>query len=131
MAKQNKRRNKRQSSEAPKDSKHIPLSQPSKQIKYRRYAIWLVSVIIVVVAGISAWAIYKNLSQNSSGSAGVTGAIASTGDSSNSVTGGPQINFPEIEYDFGKIAQGAKVSHTFVVKNTGNAPLQLIKAAGT
>lgn len=44
---------------------------------------------------------------------------------------GPSIHFPEPEFDFGSIAQGAKVSHTFVVRNTGDEPLKLIRAKGS
>jgi len=46
-------------------------------------------------------------------------------------TGGPRIHFDEPSHDFGTIAEGAKVAHTFVLRNTGNEPLKLIKAAGT
>lgn len=44
---------------------------------------------------------------------------------------GPSIQFPESEFDFGSIAQGAKVSHTFVVQNKGDEPLKLIRAHGS
>lgn len=47
------------------------------------------------------------------------------------ISGGPKISFPEKSYDFGTIPQGSKVSHTFAVQNIGDAPLRLIKAAGT
>ena len=49
-----------------------------------------------------------------------------TADTVNSGT--PVIFFPETSHDFGSIAQGSKVSYTFVVRNTGDAPLKLIKA---
>jgi hypothetical protein len=48
-----------------------------------------------------------------------------------SIGHGPSIHFPEPSYDFGSIAQGAKVSHRFVVQNTGDEPLKLIRAHGT
>lgn len=44
---------------------------------------------------------------------------------------GPSIHFPEPSYDFGSISQGDKVSHTFVVQNTGDEPLKLIRAQGS
>ena len=45
------------------------------------------------------------------------------------VNGGtPKIFFPDTSHDFGSVNQGSKVSHTFVVRNTGDAPLKLIKA---
>jgi len=45
-----------------------------------------------------------------------------------SMTGGPSIHFPEPSYDFGVIEEGVKVSHTFIVQNTGDLPLKLIRA---
>lgn len=44
---------------------------------------------------------------------------------------GPSIHFPEPDFDFGSISQGDKVSHTFVVQNTGDEPLKLIRAKGS
>ena len=51
---------------------------------------------------------------------------SATADTGNDGT--PKIFFPETSHDFGSVAQGSKVSHTFVVRNTGDAPLKLIKA---
>ena len=36
---------------------------------------------------------------------------------------GPAITFEESKYDFGSVAQGGVVNHTFKFKNTGTAPL--------
>ncbi len=61
-----------------------------------------------------------------------TGSKGDQAVSENSVNGpAPKISFPEISYDFGTINQGEIVSHTFVVKNTGDAPLELIRAKGS
>lgn len=38
-------------------------------------------------------------------------------------TAGPVITFEESKYDFGSVAQGGMVDHTFKFKNTGNQPL--------
>lgn len=43
----------------------------------------------------------------------------------------PEITFEETEYDFGQIAQGTNVEHTFVFTNTGEAPLVLTGASST
>lgn len=41
----------------------------------------------------------------------------------------PVVEFAELEYDFGTINEGQVVEHTFEVKNTGEAPLVISKAA--
>lgn len=51
---------------------------------------------------------------------------STTADTVNSGT--PKIFFPDTSHDFGSVAQGSKVSYTFVVRNSGEAPLKLIKA---
>ncbi len=38
----------------------------------------------------------------------------------------PKIKIEPMEYDFGEITQGAVVKHTFVVKNEGDAPLEIM-----
>jgi hypothetical protein len=43
----------------------------------------------------------------------------------------PKISLPEVSFDFGHVNQGDKVTHKFVVKNIGDAPLTLIKAKGS
>ncbi|HEX8506371.1 MAG TPA: DUF1573 domain-containing protein [Hymenobacter sp.] len=43
---------------------------------------------------------------------------------------GPAITFEESKYDFGSVAQGGVVDHTFKFKNTGTAPL-VISNIGT
>lgn len=57
-------------------------------------------------------------------------AQASPGDSAQPA-GGPRIFLPETEYNFGTVAQDAKVSHKFIVRNVGDAPLKLISAKGS
>tara|TARA_B100000809_G_scaffold61015_1_gene57639 strand:- start:230 stop:700 length:471 start_codon:yes stop_codon:yes gene_type:complete len=44
---------------------------------------------------------------------------------------GPVMVFEETEYQFGKINQGEKVTHTFVFNNTGDAPLIINSASGS
>ncbi|WP_194777356.1 DUF1573 domain-containing protein [Pararhodonellum marinum] len=44
---------------------------------------------------------------------------------------GPVIDFNETSVDFGDITQGDKVEHTFVLKNTGSAPLVISNVAAT
>ena len=58
-------------------------------------------------------------------------ALASTSNSIKTTTAGPKIFFPEELHDFGTIARGSKVSHSFRVVNKGDEPLKLIKAKGS
>ena len=105
----------------------------SGRSNWKRRAIWPVAVLVVAVAVVSAWAILKNSPQSSPKAtstnqprAAATATKSENGD--NPVSDGPRISVPEASYDFGTIAQGSKVSHAFVVRNIGNAPLRLIKA---
>lgn len=43
----------------------------------------------------------------------------------------PDIKFDEEEFDFGKIIQGEKVSHSFFFRNTGNKNLIISSASGS
>lgn len=38
-------------------------------------------------------------------------------------TKGPKLVIKEMQFDFGKVAQGTVVSHVFEIKNAGNEPL--------
>lgn len=53
------------------------------------------------------------------------------GASAQESTSGPVISFKEKSIDFGDIVQGAKVEHTFVLTNTGAAPLVISNVAAT
>lgn len=44
---------------------------------------------------------------------------------------GPAIAFEEKLFDFGVIAQGDTVEHTFVFENVGSAPLKILSARGS
>ena len=136
MAKRNKKRSKRIDRTTTKSGKQLLSGQSSQQVKLKRYAIWSISGLIAIAAIVVAWTFFQNILHNTSDSTSMNQPQAAVpaanwGTDNNSVSGGPQINFPETEYDFGTIAQGSKVSHTFVVRNAGDAPLRLIKAQGT
>jgi hypothetical protein len=136
MARKGKKGIKQTTGTASKISKQMQTSSPRWRAKYGRYAIWSISGLLAVVAVVVAWTIFQNISQSSSESTSMNQSqaavpAANLGTDNNSVSGGPQISFPETSYDFGTIAQGSKVSHTFIVRNVGDAPLRLIKAAGS
>ena len=43
----------------------------------------------------------------------------------------PEITFEETEFDFGNIAKGTSVEHTFKFTNTGDAPLVITNASSS
>jgi len=43
----------------------------------------------------------------------------------------PVMSFDETEFDFGTIAKGTQVEHTFTFTNTGKAPLVIVDAKST
>ena len=99
--------------------------------------LWSVIGLLAVAAAVTAWTTMRKGTTEPPKSAAVDSSLTAppvdkpdTGKIA-VVTGSPQISFPETEHNFGTIAQGAKVSHKFVVRNTGDAPLRLIRAQGT
>ncbi len=42
--------------------------------------------------------------------------------------GKPEAFFPETTHDMGEVLKGKKIEYSFVVKNTGTAPLKIIQA---
>ena len=45
--------------------------------------------------------------------------------------GQPKAVFPAMEHDFGTVDRGAKLEHTFMVRNEGNAPLEILSVKPT
>lgn len=43
----------------------------------------------------------------------------------------PKAVFPAMEHDFGTVDRGAKLEHTFIVRNEGTAPLEILSAKPT
>jgi hypothetical protein len=135
MTKKDKRRIKPKCGTDSKIGKQLQLTSSTRAGR-SRYIIWSISILMVAIAMVSAWAIFGNSLRSSSETTSMNqsqpaGPSANSGSGSDSLYGGPQISFPEMSYDFGTIAQGSKVSHTFIVQNIGDAPLRLIKAQGT
>ena len=46
-------------------------------------------------------------------------------------TEGPKLAIPEKSFSFGKVVQGTKVEHTFVIRNKGKAPLRIEQVSMT
>ncbi|MFH2054340.1 MAG: hypothetical protein ABIJ61_00150 [bacterium] len=89
------------------------------------------SMLVVVVAIAGVWLLLGSHRQSSS-AASQTGAEVGR----DTVTQGPAVDGPRLEilemtHSFGNVSQNASVSHTFKVRNAGNAPLELIKAAAS
>ena len=89
----------------------------------------VIVIAIVVLLGLHSSTVTSGI--ESSVANQVSKSASDNSQSSNAVTGGPSIHFPEPSFDFGTISQGDKVSHTFVVQNNGDEPLKLIKAKGS
>lgn len=68
-----------------------------------------VALLLVFSSGLAAAA----------GEPPVAGAAASTG--------GPVVQLPETSFDFGEMYDGKEYLHEFIVKNVGNATLQIKK----
>jgi Protein of unknown function (DUF1573) len=113
------------------DQQSVKKDTKEKHLQNRK---WVFVILIEIIIAITAVILFsKGFGAFTSDSKNqVTSQSAGIGtDNDHSVpsnTQGPSIHFPEQSYDFGTISQGAKVSHTFVVKNIGAEPLKLIRA---
>ena len=66
------------------------------------------------------------------GVAFLTGAFAiAAARAEEAVTGKPAAVFPATLHDFGAVDRGEKLEHTFVVRNDGDAPLEILSAKPT
>lgn len=61
----------------------------------------------------------------------VSVSFAEDADTTQSSDMAPRISVPESEYNFDTALEGEKVVHTFVVRNTGDAPLEITKIKTT
>jgi hypothetical protein len=66
-----------------------------------------------------------------SGCGNGSGNNSSTSGSESNSTGKSEIFFREYQYDFGKVAEGEKISHTFIFDNKGTANLIITSASTT
>ncbi len=69
--------------------------------------------------------------QNNGGGLGTDAVSNSASADGNKSADLPEMTFEEEVFDFGKITQGEKVSHSFVFKNTGNKNLIISNAQGS
>lgn len=78
-------------------------------------------------------AVLSSCSDNGRKDGGIgTDAITNTESANGKInTDLPELKFEEEVFDFGKITQGEKVSHSFVFKNTGNKSLIISNAEGS
>lgn len=97
-------------------------------------ALALLAVVVVAVAAWMALSSRADKSWSPSSTAELFPPTATASDDTqigDQATAAPKIVFPETSYDFGTIIQGANVSHTFVVRNAGDAPLTLLDVGGS
>lgn len=129
------KRGKKKSKQTLSDSRRSP-------VNHRRKTFWFLGGLLVVAAIVVAWTTLRDESPKTSASTSVEQPRTEVPDTnldivktdsvkSDTAAGAPQISFPEAVHDFGTITQGSKVSHKFVVRNTGDAPLRLIRAQGS
>ena len=136
MSKRNRKKQEPFDEGAANGNEQTSSSRADQVTKHRRNAVWSIIGLVVIAAVVVAWVIFRNTSssmpESRSASPSRTAVPASAIDSmGDAASDGPRIHFVEPDFDFGKIAQDSKVSHTFVVQNIGTAPLRLIKAKGT
>jgi hypothetical protein len=93
-------------------------------------------LLTVIVAAVAAWNVMSPRGEEPWSPSLTVEPLPSTAttpddaEASGQATGTPKIVLPETSYDFGTITQGADVSHTFVVRNAGDAPLKLLDVGG-
>jgi heme/copper-type cytochrome/quinol oxidase subunit 2 len=112
-----------------------PKKEPAKQQKsHNRVYVVMAGIVVIVAAAVILFSMdFADSGDNTAGAtldrSSETEAYADQAPSVN--VGGPSIYFPEKSHDFDTIPEGAKVSHTFIVKNVGTEPLELIRAKGS
>lgn len=91
----------------------------------------LISAMLISLA-LLAMSVWRCTSQDTAQKQSEEPALAATDDETEVPTrvGGPCAYFPETIHDFGTAAKGLKHTHKFRVRNTGDAPLEIIKAKG-
>lgn len=89
-----------------------------------------IALVVVLVAILAAWLIFNGEKQVTNASP-QSSAQATKVKSDSTVSGGARIMFPEDNFNFGTIKQDTTVEHVFTVKNGGDSPLNLIKAAAS
>jgi hypothetical protein len=97
-------------------------------------------VFIVILLGWSVSSVFvsrdspqEKTARGEATSPSATEKLESRADDSGGVAEGdgtPRISFSEDTHDFGNVARGAKLTHNFKVRNTGDAPLKIIDAKG-
>ncbi len=104
------------------------------QRNHNRIYVILAGIVVIVAAAVILFSMdFAELGGNNAGATlDQSSEAESNANQPPSVkVGGPSIYLPEKSYDFDTIPEGAKVSHTFIVKNTGTEPLELIRAKGS
>ncbi len=98
-------------------------------------ALWIILIVVLGVGGTAAYSIYSISQFNSPTSSGGSSAAhsanppQSTSDEPTTPDANPVAVVDELEYDFDRAKNKTNgLTHAFVVRNTGNAPLLVTKA---
>lgn len=114
-----------------KKTEHQNISNGKSTQSQAKHWTHIVKVSITIGSMVIIAAVWFGLQHSNVLSKAESKVNSGTTQSSVTVTGGPSIQFPEPSYDFGTINQGDKATHTFVIRNIGDAPLKIIKAKGS
>ncbi len=112
-------------------------SPQREKVKRRRMTKLAFTLSTVIVVAAAAWIALgsrgeKSWSPSSASELLQSAATAPDDAETGARAGGaPKIVFSETSYDFGTLTQGADVSHAFVVRNAGDAPLKLLDVGGS
>jgi len=87
-----------------------------------RAKVWTILLLLVLLPALLSLAACKKGAENNTATVD-GGATAPSGPP-------PVIACDQPSYDFGTVGDGTEVTHTFVVKNTGQGPLKIQRAQG-
>lgn len=106
------------------------MNQQLKTILLTVLTLSIFAIALVELSGVSSTALFNKYGIGKGGKENLQRASREDAARSEKAVGMPktQMTFPEPVFDFGKIKEGDVVSHEFKFKNTGNAPLFIVKA---
>jgi hypothetical protein len=137
MAKRGKKRIKQRGGIASKISKRIQSGSPIRRVKFKRYAIWSICVVLAAAATVVAWTVLQSDVPKTTESKSVAKSRAELPPESlettksdpvpDAVASAPRLSIPETEFDFGFAPQSGKISHDFWLYSKGTDTLKILQ----